>query len=274
MPVITIAGGLRQLCRTIDQIDAQMLLQFVLKVNKAFILTHPEYVLTSAQTVAFNDLVARRKTGEPVAYLIGEREFYDLTFKVTPAVLIPRPETELLVELALTRIDADGCKHILDLGTGCGSVAITIAKHRPQSDVVAVDLSIDAVSVARINAHNHALQNLSIITGNWFDKFADKKFDLIVSNPPYVAVGDPHLLQGDLRFEPQIALTAGDNGLACLHDIVVTAPKYLNADGWLLLEHGYDQSDACQQLLAEAGFRHIFSHPDLAGMMRVSGGKL
>ena len=270
----TITQALTSAYREIDRVDARLLLQHVLDVEHAFLLTHPDQVLTSQQTDDFSRLVRQRSDGIPVAYLIGRRDFYDLTFKVTEAVLIPRPETELLVELALKLIpDNQFCK-ILDLGTGSGAIAITIAKHRPQSQVTAIDLSSEAIAVSRWNAANLEVNNISLRTGNWFDELSGEKFDLIVSNPPYVAENDPHLQQGDLRFEPQMALSTGDNGLACIRHIIAAAPNYLVNDGWLLLEHGYDQAAACRRLFGDRDFSNICSYPDLAGIMRVSGGQL
>ena len=270
----TIAQALTSAYREIDRVDARLLLQHVLDVEHAFLLTHPDQVLTSQQTDEFSRLVKQRSEGKPVAYLIGKRDFYDLTFKVTEAVLIPRPETELLVELALKLIpDNQFCK-ILDLGTGSGAIAITIAKHRPQSQVTAIDLSSEAIAVSRWNAANLEVNYISLRTGNWFDELSGEKFDLIVSNPPYVAENDPHLQQGDLRFEPQMALSTNDNGLACIRHIITTTPNYLVNTGWLLLEHGYDQAVACRRLLGGRDFSNICSYPDLAGIMRVSGGQL
>lgn len=270
----TIAQASTSAYREIDRVDARLLLQHVLDVEHAFLLTHPDQVLTSQQTDEFSRLVRQRSDGIPVAYLIGRRDFYDLTFKVTEAVLIPRPETELLVELALKLIpDNQFCK-ILDLGTGSGAIAITLAKHRPQSQVTAIDLSSGAIAVSRWNAANLEVNNISLRTGNWFDELSGEKFDLIVSNPPYVAEDDPHLQQGDLRFEPQMALSTGDNGLACIRHIIATAPDYLVNNGWLLLEHGYDQAAECRRLFGDRDFSNICSYPDLAGIMRVSGGQL
>jgi len=274
MESVSIEQALFTSCQKIEPIDARMLLQHVLNMPPAFLHTHPEQTLTSSQSQTFNQLVARRVAGEPIAYLIGERDFYDLTFKVTPAVLIPRPETELLVELALERIPKQQHCRVLDLGTGSGAIAITIAKHRPRTTVVGVDVSVDAVAVASINAKQIGVTNFKVINGSWFDVMKGVQFDLIVSNPPYVAEDDPHLAQGDLRYEPQLALTAKENGLACLQAISAAAPAHMNAGGWLLMEHGYDQATVCRKLLEHAGFKRIFSAPDLAGIMRVSGGQL
>lgn len=271
MPV-AIAPVLQEARRHIDSMEARLLLQYELKVNAVFLAAYPDHLLNSKQVAAYQSLVAKRMAGEPVAYLIGEREFYDLTFKVTPAVLIPRPETELLVELALSRIPVNQTYNVLDLGTGSGTIALTIAKHRPLAQVTAVDLSPEALSVARTNAAKLGVGNVRILAGNWFDGLGREKFDLIVSNPPYVAEGDLHLNQGDLRFEPRIALTADDQGLACIRQIILAAPDFLAPGGELLLEHGYDQVDICRQLLAESNFINLFSCPDLAGILRVSGG--
>lgn len=272
MPV-TIARLLQGAHRYIDDIDARLLLQHVLNRNTVFLVAHPDYVLTNEQANAFQSLVSKRIAGEPVAYLIGEREFYDLTLKVTSAVLIPRPETELLVELALSRIPVNQACHILDLGTGSGAIAIALAKHRPLARILAIDYSPEALSVTRQNVEKLGVTNVLLREGSWFDELDQEKFDLIVSNPPYVAEGDPHLDQGDLRFEPQIALTAPDEGLACIRQIITKAPDFLVTGGELLLEHGYDQAIPCQDLLAKSHFINIFSHPDLAGILRVSGGQ-
>lgn len=274
MQSATIAQALAIACRSVDPVDARLLLEYVLHAKHAFLLTHSEHQLTEQQSATFSQLIQERAKGLPVAYLTGEKPFYDLIFQVTNAVLIPRPETELLVEWALQLIPADRSKRILDLGTGSGAIAITIAKHRPQAHVTAVDFSPDALAVARRNAEALGVTHLKLIAGNWFDELSAEKFDLIVSNPPYVAEHDPHLQQGDLRFEPEMALSAGGDGLACIDHIIAAAPGHLAANGWLLLEHGYDQAEACRGLLQQAGFNNICSKPDLAGIMRVSGGQL
>ncbi|ARO86859.1 protein-(glutamine-N5) methyltransferase, release factor-specific [Nitrosospira lacus] len=276
MPQITILQALHQARRDIGDTDARMLLQSVLSVSPAHLATHPEQELTAEQAQSFCLLTTRRVHGEPVAYLVGKREFYSLDFNVTPAVLIPRPETELLVDLALQRISPDRPCKVLDLGTGSGAIALTLARHRPLADIVAVDFSSDAVAVAKMNARQLNVSNVRIIEADWFGGLSGERFDLIVSNPPYIASGDPHLAQGDLRFEPRMALTgeAGSDGLDCIRCIITSAPRYLVADGVLLFEHGYDQAQACRHLLGKAGFRGVFSHPDLAGIMRISGGRL
>lgn len=271
---ITTREALYQACLNIDAIDARILLQHVLDVGHAHLVAHPAQVLTAEQVQSFHLLATRRALGEPVAYLIGKREFYGLGFTVTPAVLIPRPETELLVDLSLERIPLDSPCRVLDLGTGSGAIALTIARHRPLASITAVDISADAVAVAKTNAAQLNVNNARILEGNWFCELGQERFDLIVSNPPYVAEGDPHLSQGDLRYEPDRALTAGGAGLECIESIVASAPAHLAANGMLLLEHGYDQAQACRDLLSKTGFVGVFSLPDLAGILRVSGGCL
>lgn len=272
--MMTIARALAAAHNDINRVDAYMLLQHVLNVEHAFLMTYPDQALSERQKEVFFQLVKQRSYGMPIAYLIGKREFYDLTFRVTEAVLIPRPETEILVDSALQRIPIDKPSKILDLGTGSGAIAITLAKHRPRSQVVAVDVSKDAIEISRWNAMNLHVNNLHFITANWFDELFAERFDLIVSNPPYVAENDPHLRQGDLRFEPQIALSSGNNGLSCIQHIIATASKHLGNAGWLLFEHGYNQADECKRLLQDADFSNICSYPDLAGIMRVSGGQI
>jgi release factor glutamine methyltransferase len=258
----------------LDPVDARALLRHALGVSDAYLIAHSAQVLTDAQSELCAVLAARRSAGEPVAYIVGAREFFSLEFKVTPAVLIPRPETEALVEFALERIAPDSAQRVLDLGAGSGCIAISIAKHRPQARVVAVDRSTAALAVARDNAERHAVTNLELTASDWFSALAGQRFDLIVSNPPYVAAGDPHLRQGDLRFEPAAALAAGSDGLDCIRLIIASAPQYLSSGGWLAFEHGGDQAAHCRELLAHAGFSEVFSRTDLAGIERVSGGQL
>ena len=270
----TISQALDWSCQQIELVDARVLLQHVLQVNYAYLLTHADDLLDAELVERFFRLVLQRLNGVPVAYLTGVREFYDLVFKVTSAVLIPRPETELLVEMVLAFLPETRAGRILDLGTGSGAIGITIAKHRPRAFVTAVDLSADAISVAKWNAQNLGVENIRILEGNWFESLVvDEPFDLIVSNPPYVARNDPHLQQGDLRFEPDIALSADEDGLTFIRHIITTAPTYLVDGGQLLLEHGYDQSVLCRQLLEKEGYREICTQVDLAGIERVSGGR-
>ncbi len=254
------------------RIEAQCLLQAVLQVNRAYLLTHPEQMLSDAQQARFNALFERRLSGEPIAYLRGEREFYGLTFQVSPATLIPRPETELLVEQALQRIPQLGICRVLDLGTGSGAIALSIAHARPYAEVVAVDISPAALEVAQINVHQLKLGNVRLLQSDWFTALRGERFDIIVSNPPYIAVGDVHLEQGDVRFEPRIALASGANGLQDIGHICVQAKIHLNDYGWLLFEHGYDQAAQVRALLQQRGFVEVFSAPDLAGIERVTGG--
>lgn len=255
-------------------VDARVLLRYVLGWSPAQLASRAEVPVAPPLVEAFAALAARRASGEPVAYIIGEREFYGLMFKVTPAVLIPRPETELLVELALERIPADAPCRVLDLGTGSGCVALTIARQRPQSRVTATDCSRDALAVASANAQALDVRNVEFVHGDWFDAVAERRFDLVVSNPPYIAAGDAHLGEGDLRFEPRGALMAGVDGLECIRRIVRSAAAHLAVGGWLLIEHGYDQAQACRELLDDAGFGSVLSRCDLAGIARVSGGLL
>ncbi|HEU0233638.1 MAG TPA: peptide chain release factor N(5)-glutamine methyltransferase [Gallionella sp.] len=253
------------------RIEVQCLLQAVLQVNRAYLLTHPEQILDTEQQAHYTALFERRLSGEPIAYLLGEREFFGLTFRVTPATLIPRSDTELLVELALQRIPPRG--RVLDLGTGSGAIALSIAHARPEAEVTAVDASPDALEVARENAQRLNIGNVRLLQSDWFAALAGERFDLIVSNPPYIADGDAHLAQGDLRFEPRAALASGADGLDDIRRIVADAKKHLDAGGWLLFEHGYDQAGRVRELLGAAGYTEVFSARDLAGIERVSGGR-
>lgn len=254
------------------RLEAQVLLGQALGQSRAWLIAHGGDPLDPGQTAAFADLFERRWGGEPIAYILGEREFYSLDFKVTPAVLIPRPETELLVELALARIPADRPCRVLDLGTGSGAVAVTLALHRPRADVTAVDRSAAALAVAKENAQRLKAGNLRLIQSDWYSACAGETFELIVSNPPYIPVADPHLAQGDLRFEPAAALASGADGLDDIRTIVQGAAAHLKSGGWLLFEHGYDQAAACRKLLVQSGFEQVASCADLAGIERVSYG--
>lgn len=269
----------RQLKEALDidfssaRIEVQSLLQGVLRVNRAWLLTHPEQALAADRLAQYMALFERRLNGEPIAYLLGEREFYGLLFKVTPATLIPRPETELLVELALQRIPQQGACRVLDLGTGSGAIALSIAHARPDAEVVAVDASPDALEVALHNTHTHHLANVRLLLSDWYAALQDERFDMIVSNPPYVAAGDVHLTRGDVRFEPAYALASGTHGLDDIRRICSAAAAHLNPEGWLIFEHGYDQAAQVRELLQQFGLVEIFSARDLAGIERVSGGR-
>jgi release factor glutamine methyltransferase len=254
------------------RIEVQMLLQHVLSVPRAWLLAHPEQLLDEAQTLAYAALLSRRLQGEPIAHVLGEREFFGLSFKVTPATLIPRPETELLVELALQRIPQHGSFRVLDLGTGTGAIALSIAHNRPEAEVTAADASGAALEVARENAQNLDLNNVHFVQSDWFATLDSQHYDLIVSNPPYVAAGDVHLTQGDVRFEPISALASGADGLDDIRRIVAQAGSHLESGAWLLLEHGYDQAAAVRALLQGNSFSAVFSAKDIAGLERVSGG--
>jgi release factor glutamine methyltransferase len=257
----------------LDLIDARALLRHTCGVDNAYLVAHASEKLSAAQSTAYGALVGRRAAGEPIAYIVGTREFFSLEFTVTPAVLIPRPETELLVEIALERIGAGSAYSVLDLGTGSGCIAIAIAKHRPRARVVAVDRGAAALAVARENSVRHGISNLELLQSDWFAALAARRFDLIVANPPYIADRDPHLLRGDLRAEPVDALVAGADGLECIRAILSAAPRHLNLGGSLAFEHGYDQAARCRELLGAAGFHDVFSREDLAGVERISGGQ-
>jgi len=272
---ITTGSTLTELLRAsgIDRIDARALMRVLLGVNDAYLIAHGSDVLAPNERVHYRALVARRVAGEPIAYIIGEREFYSRSFNVTPAVLIPRPETELLVDLALEHLPRDRKSSVLDLGTGSGCIAITIALERRAAHAVAVDQSSEALQLARRNAQRLVANNVEFRESDWFRAVDGQRFEMIVSNPPYVAAGDAHLQQGDLRFEPQTALVAGIDGLDCIHSIVAGARAHLAPGGWLLFEHGYDQAPRCRALLTEAGLAEVQSWRDLAGLERVSGGR-
>ena len=255
------------------RIEAQALLGHALGQPRSWLLAHDTDELSPDREQRCRELLERRLGGEPVAYILGEREFFGLGFRVTPAVLIPRPDTELLVELALERIPQDAAVRVLDLGTGSGAVAVTLAKLRPRAQVVGVDASAPALAVAAENGRRHGAANLILQQGDWFSGLEGERFQLIVSNPPYIAADDAHLGQGDLRFEPASALASGPDGLDDIRRIAAAAPEHLEAGGWLLFEHGWDQAPRCRKLLAASGFTEVGSAADLAGTERVSYGR-
>jgi release factor glutamine methyltransferase len=251
----------------IDAREARLLLAEACGFSQASLAASPEQEIPFEVENAFFDFAERRRKGEPVAYILGRKEFYGLELAVNPSVLIPRPETELLVDLALERTPSS----ILDLGTGSGAIALALKRHRPGARVVAVDADLSALLAAKRNAAKFAL-DIDFRHGQWFAPVAGERFDLVVSNPPYVASGDPHL--EDLRFEPLGALVSGPDGLDSIRDIVRDASAHLVRGGWLLLEHGLGQERAVGDLLTAAGLESIAAWPDLAGIARVSGGKL
>ena len=255
------------------RLEARVLAAFAWNVPPAWLIAHDTDAPGEMQTAQFEALLKRRLAGEPVAYLTGTREFYGRSFQVSPDVLIPRPDTELLVELALARIPPDQAMEVLDLGTGGGCIAITLALERPLAHVTAVDRSTAALAISRRNAETLGAR-VEFLTSDWFAALGDRRFDLIVSNPPYIAAADPHLGRGDVRFEPLTALAAGHDGLADLRQLTAAACAHLEPGGVLFLEHGYDQADAVQALLRINGIRHPQSWADLAGILRVSGGEL
>ena len=256
-----------------ERADAEALLLHVLGKPRSWLFAHADDALNLDVQTAFDALVARRAAGEPVAYLTGRRGFWTLELEVTPATLIPRPETELLVELALERLPRDATARVADLGTGSGAVALAIASERPQAQVVASDASAAALAVARRNAQRLGIANVRFAQGDWLAPLAGERFGLIVSNPPYIEAADPHLVQGDLRYEPASALASGADGLDDIRRIVADAPAHLEAGGWLLFEHGWNQGDAARALLSEAGYAQVFTAQDLEARDRVSGGR-
>ena len=274
MTLQRIDEALRAARARVDAVDAEVLLAHVLGASRGWLFAHGGDRLPAAHRQRFDALLARREAGEPVAYLTGHRGFWSLDLAVTPATLIPRAETELLVELALERLPPAAPARVADLGTGSGAIALAIARERPHARVVATDASDDALAVARHNAARHAIANVEFHAGDWWEALGEARFDLVASNPPYIAERDPHLARGDLRFEPPAALASGADGLDAIRRIAHGAPAHLLAGGWLLLEHGYDQGDAVRALLREAGFVDVATRQDLEARDRVTLGRL
>ncbi|MEH6433503.1 peptide chain release factor N(5)-glutamine methyltransferase [Massilia sp. DD77] len=254
----------------LDPLENRILLCHALQLPRVALITQSERALTSEEAGRLAGLVQRRLDGEPIAYIVGEREFFGLPFRVTPAVLIPRPDTELIVELALERLPAQA--RLLDMGTGSGAIAVAVAHTRPDALVTALDLSADALEVAQANAAANGAR-VRFLRSDWYAALGGERFGLIASNPPYIASSDRHLGEGDLRFEPAGALTDHADGLSALRIIIDGAPAHLEPGGWLLLEHGYDQAEDVRVLLAARGFTEVRSWRDLAGIERVSGGR-
>lgn len=252
--------------------DAEILLEHVTGKARTYLLAFGETLLTAEQEAQLAALLARRKTGEPVAHLVGEREFWSLPLYVSPATLIPRPDTECLVEQALARLPTAACS-ILDLGTGTGAIALALASERPDCTVTAVDVMPDAVTLAQRNVERLGLSNVTVLQSSWFSTLENRLFALIVSNPPYIDEHDPHLAQGDVRFEPLTALVAANEGLADLDHIVTTSRQHLLSGGWLLVEHGWTQGNAVRALFTNAGYRAVATCRDYGGNERLTLGQ-
>ncbi len=258
-------------------LENRILLMHALQLTRTQLITQDQRTLDTQQAQQLSALFQRRLQGEPIAYIVGKREFFGLKFIVTPDVLIPRPDTELLVELALDRLPDDATHlSVLDLGTGSGAIAIAIAHSRPDVAVTAVDVSAAALAVTQRNAETHLAPSalFRAVQSNWYTALSEQRFDIIVSNPPYIVAGDQHLLQGDLRFEPTDALTDHADGLSALRRIIAGAAMHLKPDGWLLMEHGYDQASAVRALLQKQCFTEVQSWRDLADIERVTGGMI
>ena len=254
--------------------EAEQLLLHALGVERAWLFAHATDAVDEAGCQRFEALLARRIEGQPLAYLTGQRGFWTLDLHVNAATLIPRPETELLVEQALARLPQGDLRRVADMGTGSGAIALSIASERPLATVIATDLHAATLAVAVKNAQAHALENVWFRRGHWHDALGNDRFDMIVSNPPYIAAGDPHLQQGDLRFEPAPALASGADGLDAIREIISGAPGHLVPGGWLLLEHGWDQGAAIRALLEQAGFGDVETVQDLEQRDRVTLGRL
>jgi len=271
--VTSIGDAWRLARQRIDRLDSRLLIEYVTGCSHVDLIAHPTRRLSEQQMRRLDALVRRRASGEPLAYLLGSAGFYGREFKVTGDVLVPRPETELLVELALERLGHVAEPVVADLGTGSGVLAVTLKCLCPQARVVAVDLSAAALAVARLNASLHRA-TVRFVEGDWYGPLAGERFDLVVANPPYVAAADPHLESGGLPFEPRLALTdgvQGGDGLGCTRVIVGGAVTHLLPGGWLLIEHGHEHATAVRNLLHRAGLGEVATWPDLSGSERVSG---
>lgn len=256
------------------RIDAELLLKHASNKSLAWLITHATKTVDKQTLKNFYALLEKRQLGEPIAYLLGSRQFWTLDLIVTPDVLIPRPDTETLVEQTLKLIPDDNPSNILDLGTGSGAIALSIAKERPQGNIIATDKSSKALAIAKQNAARNQIQNIQFVESDWFNALANQNFDFIVCNPPYIAENDEHLKQGDVRFEPLGALISGRDGLNDIRTLCAQSPKYLTTNGYLILEHGYNQQSGVQALLKQNSFGHIQTFADLNQLPRVTMGKL
>ena len=255
------------------RLDVELLLAAAIGKSRSYLHTWPERIVSSEAALTFAQYLQRRRSGEPVAYILGQQGFWNLDLEVAPHTLIPRPDTELLVETAMALLPATPTR-VLDLGTGTGAIALALASERPQWQVTAVDRVLEAVALAERNRQRLQLNNVQVLSSHWFDSLQGERYELIISNPPYIAAEDPHLVAGDVRFEPSSALVAGVDGLDDLRIIISQAPAHLQAGGWLLLEHGYDQAAAVRELLTKHGFEQVESRIDLGGHERISLGRL
>ncbi len=255
------------------RLDARILVGHAMTADRAWLIAHDQDTPTHTQCLAVESLISRREKGEPVAYILGKREFYGRKFKVDPEVLIPRPETELLVETALERLPKSKPLEVLDIGTGSGCIAVTLALESPLWSVTAVDFSSPALQIAKENAQRLGA-HIQFIQSDLYAELGGQRFDLIVSNPPYIAQEDPHLRQGDVRFEPRAALTSGMDGLDAIRAIATAAPRFLKPEGLFLVEHGFEQGAACRHIFECNGFQGVSSHRDLAGLERITEGRL
>jgi release factor glutamine methyltransferase len=276
---VTLANALRLATTALHalgdtaRLDAELLVAAVAQLPRSTMLAFPERTLSTTQAAQLAQWIEQRKQHIPLAYLLGEREFWSLRCKVTPATLIPRPETELLVEHALQLIPTDAHWHLADLGTGSGAIALALAQERPHCTVIAADISAEALAVARANQQLNHIDNITFIQSNWFANVPLERFHIIVSNPPYLAEHDPHLQQGDIQHEPRQALVAGATGLEAIQLIAAQSRSRLHPGGWLILEHGYDQGDTAAQCLRATGYQHVTTRYDLAGQARICLGQ-
>ena len=273
--IITVGAALRKALHALEpssptpRLDAEVLLMHACGLDRGDLITSNEMAMTDEQQQRLDKLLDRRQRGEPVAYITGVREFWSMELNVSLATLIPRPETELLVEKALERIPLDANWAIADLGTGSGAIALALAKERPGCHILATDISSAALEVAKSNAKILGLANVEFLEGDWFTPLAGEALDMIVSNPPYISIGDPHLKLGDVRFEPNSALIAGPDGLDAIRHIAYQARFHLRSKGWLMIEHSWDQSASIEQILLQNGYGQIVFHVDLGGYNRV-----